>query len=68
MPRKKQYLLVDGLKKRKNKADTKYTFEHGEDMNYTLDGVSITPSYDKYIGVIPNSVARVEENRSGISY
>ena len=26
-----------------NKADTEYTFEHGEVINYTLDGVSIHP-------------------------
>jgi hypothetical protein len=25
------------------KADTKYPFEHGEVINYTLDGVSIHP-------------------------
>ena len=40
MPRKEGHLLVDGLKK---KADIEYPFEHGEVINYTLDGVSIHP-------------------------
>ena len=39
MPRKEGHLLVDG-KKRK---DIEYPFEHGEVINYTLDGVSIHP-------------------------
>ena len=39
MDRKEGMLLVDWYKK----ADIQYPFEHGEDMNYTLDGVSIHP-------------------------
>ena len=37
MPRKEGHLLVDGSKK----ADIEYPFEHGDVINYTLDGVSI---------------------------
>jgi hypothetical protein len=48
------------------KEDIGYPFEHGEVINYTLDGVSIHPVTTK-IGVLPNSVAGVEGNRSGIS-
>ena len=36
---KEGHLLVDGLKK----TDIQYAFEHGEVINYTLDGVSIHP-------------------------
>ena len=42
-------------------------FEHGEVINYALDGESITPSHDKNTGVLPNSVAVEEGNCSGIS-
>ena len=38
MPRK-DHLLVDGYKK----ADVECPFDHGEVINYTLDGVSIHP-------------------------
>jgi hypothetical protein len=40
------------------KADIEYPFEHGEVINYTLDGVSI---HHKDTGVL-NSVAREEGN------
>ena len=40
MPRKEGHLLVDGLT---NKTDIEYPFEHGEVINYTLDGVSTHP-------------------------
>ena len=33
--------MVDG--QRFKKADTEYSFKHGEVINYTLDGVSILP-------------------------
>jgi hypothetical protein len=39
MPHKEGYLLVDRLKK----ADIEYPFEHGEVINYTLNGVSLHP-------------------------
>ena len=45
------------------RADIEYAFEHGEVMNYTLDGVSIHPD----AGVLPNSVAGKKGKRSGIS-
>ena len=54
MPRKEGHLLVE-----KKEADIEYPFEHGEVINYTLDGVS-----KQGTGVIPNSVAREE----GISW
>ena len=38
MPHKEGHVLVD-----KNKHTLKYPFEHGEVINYTLDGVSILP-------------------------
>jgi hypothetical protein len=37
---RKGHLLVDSLK---TEADIEYPFEHGEVINYTLDGVSIHP-------------------------
>jgi hypothetical protein len=40
VPHKEGHLLVDGYLK---KTDTEYPFEHGEVINYTLDGVSIHP-------------------------
>jgi hypothetical protein len=46
----------------KMKGDIEYPFEHGEVINYTLDGVSIHPVTTKDKGVLPNS-----GNRSGIS-
>ena len=51
--------------KKKRKADIEYPFEHVEVINYTLDGLSIQPVTTT--GVVPNSVAGEEENRSGIS-
>ena len=42
----------------------KYTTEHGEVINYTLDSV---PSHYKDTGILPNSVAGEEGNHSGIS-
>ena len=50
----------------KKKADIEYPFEHGEVINYTLDGGIYTPSHYKDTGVLPNSVAGEEGNRSGI--
>ena len=41
MPHKEGHLLVDGEKRKK--ADIEYPLEHGEVLNYTLDGVSIHP-------------------------
>ena len=38
MPRKEGPLLIN-----KRKADIEYPFDHGEVINYTLDGVSIHP-------------------------
>jgi hypothetical protein len=64
MPSKEGHLLVDGYKK---EADIEYPCEHGEVINYTLDGVPNTPSHCKYIRVIPNSVAGVEGTCSEIS-
>ena len=50
------------------KTDIEYPFEHGEVINYTLEGVSIHPVTNyKDTGVVPNSVAREEGNHSGIS-
>ena len=40
MSHKEGYLLVDGSKKQKNIENP---FEHGEVINYTVDGVSIHP-------------------------
>ena len=40
MPRKEGYLLVDGSNFKKH---IEYSFEHGEVINYTLDGLSIHP-------------------------
>ena len=37
MPRKEGHLLIDG----KKKSIIEYPFEHGEVINYILDGVSI---------------------------
>ena len=37
----KRHLLVEG--KEEKKADIEYPFEHGEVINYTMDGVSIHP-------------------------
>ena len=52
----------------KKKADIKYAFEHGEVINYTVDGVSIYPFTKKrYTRVLPNSVAREVGNLSAIS-
>jgi hypothetical protein len=48
----------------KKEADIDYPFEHG--INYTLDGVN-TPSHYKDTGNLPNSVAKMEGNCSGIS-
>ena len=41
-------------------------FEHGEVINYTLGGVSNTPSHYKDTSFLPNLVAREEGNHSGI--
>ena len=57
MPRK------EGTYRRVKKKEIEYPFEHGEVINYTLDGVSI---HHKYTGVL-NSVAGEEGNSSGIS-
>ena len=61
MPHKEGGLLVDGGKK---EADIEYPFEHGEIINYTLDGVSIHPVTTKtqasFLTQLP------ERNRSGI--
>jgi hypothetical protein len=48
------------------KEDVEYLFEHGEVINYILDGIN-TPSHYKDTGVLPNSVAGEEGNCSGIS-
>ena len=50
-------------------TDIEYPFEHGEVINYILDGVSIHPVTTKIqaSGVLPNSGAGEEGNRSGIS-
>ena len=37
----KRHLLVEG--KEGKKADIEYPFDHGEVINYTMDGVSIHP-------------------------
>ena len=63
MPHKEGHLLVDDFKK----ADIDYPFEHGEVINYTLDGVSIHPVTTKIQVSFPNSVIGFEGNRSGIS-
>ena len=55
MPCKEGHLLVD------KKADIEYPFEHGEVINYTLDGVSIHPVTTK-IQVSFITVAREEGN------
>jgi hypothetical protein len=47
------------------KLDIEYPFEHGEVINYTLDGVSIHPV--KNTGVLPYSVAREQGTHSGTS-
>jgi hypothetical protein len=47
----------------KKKAEVESLFEHGEVINYTLDGVSIHP-VTKDTGVRPNSIAGEEGNRS----
>ena len=48
------------------KAGIEFLFEHGEVINYF--GLCInSPSHYKDAGVLPNSVAREEENCSGIS-
>ena len=39
MPRKEGHLSIKIFKK----ADIEYLFDHGEVINYTLDGVSIHP-------------------------
>ena len=52
MPRKTRNLLID---KKFKKTDIEYPFEHGEVINYTLDGVSIHP-VTKVTGALPNSV------------
>ena len=41
------------------KADIEYPFGHSEDINYTLDGVSIHP--------VTTNIDGEEGNRSGIS-
>ena len=46
-------------------ADIEYPFEHGEVINYTLDGVSVHPVTTD-TGVFPKSVAGEEGNHSGI--
>ena len=50
---------------------TEYPFEHGEVINYTLDGVSVhsvtTNIQMSDTGILPNSVAGEEGNCSGIS-
>ena len=43
MPRKEGKLLVDIGKYSLKKANNEYPFEHGEVINYTMDGVSIYP-------------------------
>jgi hypothetical protein len=48
MPCKEGHLLVDD--KQKKEADNEYPFEHGEVINYTLDGVSIDPVTTKLQG------------------
>ena len=51
-----------------NKTDIEYLFEHGEVINYTLEGALInTPSHYKDRGVLLNSVAGEEGNCLGIS-
>ena len=63
MPRKAGHQLVDEYKK----ADGEYPFEHGEVINYTLDGRINTSSHYKNAAVLPNSVAVEEGNCSGNS-
>jgi hypothetical protein len=49
------------------KADIEYPFEHGEVINYPLDGVPIHPVTIKIQVSFTNPVAGEEGNRSGIS-
>jgi hypothetical protein len=50
------------------KKDIAYTFENGEVINYSLDGVSIHPvTTNIWTSFLTNSVAGEEGNCSGIS-
>ena len=64
MVRKEGHLLVDRLTNKK--TDIEYPFEHGTVIVYSLDCVTILSHY-KDKGTRPNSVAREEEIRAGIS-
>ena len=69
MPRKERQLLVDGKKKYKNKkADIEYPFEHGEVINYTLDGVSIHPVTTKLKVSFLTQLPERKENTQGFHH
>ena len=64
MPRKEALLLVDGSKEK----DIEYPFEHGEVINYTLDGVSIHPVNTKIQASFLTQLPKRKETAQGFHH
>ena len=52
----------------KNKADIEYPFEHGEVINYTLDGVSIYPVTTKIQASFLTQLPERKETAQGFDH
>ena len=52
----------------KNKSDIEYPFEHGEDINYTLDGLSMHPDTTKIQGSFLTQLPERKETTQGFHH
>ena len=68
MPRKEEHLLVDVFILNFFKVDIEYPFEHGEVINYTLDGVSIHPVTTKIQASFLTQLPKRKETAQGFHH